>query len=246
MSKKDHMPIIDVTSLPNKAPTYDLHDLLEVGAHFGHHSRRWHPKMDEWIYGEKDGIHIFDLAKTAEQLTHAYNYAYQLGKEGKTLVFVGTKRQAREVIQNGAEQAGAMFITSRWLGGLLTNWGQVSKSLKRMIEIEEGLKSGKYEGYTKYERVQLEKEADRYARFFGGVRSLKKRPDALFVIDPNREKVVISEASVSNVPVIGLVDSNTDPRPIDLVIPANDDAVKSIEFFVNQIADGYAAGKKGK
>jgi small subunit ribosomal protein S2 len=240
------MPTIDVASLPHKAPDYDLHDLLEVGAHFGHESRRWHPKMDQWIYGEKDGVHIFDLAKTAEQLAHAYNYAYQLGAEGKTLVFVGTKRQAREVIQSAAEGAGAMYITSRWLGGLLTNWPQVSKSLQRMIEIEDGLKSGKYEGYTKYERVQLEKEADRLARFFGGVRSLKKRPDALFVIDPNREKVVIKEAIVSDVPVIGLVDTNTDPRPIDLVVPANDDAVRSIEYFVKQIADGYAAGKKGK
>lgn len=240
------MQTIDVASLPQKAPEFDLRELLEVGAHFGHESRRWHPKMSEWIYGEQDGVHIFDLAKTAEQLTHAYNYAYQLGAEGKTLVFVGTKRQAREVIQEAAEKAGAMYITSRWLGGLLTNWSQVSKSLKRMIEIQEGLKSNKYEGYTKYERVQLEKESDRLARFFGGVRSLTKRPDALFVIDPNREQVVIKEANVSDVPVIGLVDSNTDPRPIDLVVPANDDAVRSIEFFVNVIADGYAAGKKGK
>lgn len=240
------MTKIDVSSLPEKAPEYDLRELLDIGAHFGHQSKRWHPKMAEWIYDERDGVHIFDLAKTASQLQQAYNYAYNLGKMGKTLVFVGTKRQARDVISEVAAEHGVMHITSRWLGGLLTNWGQVQKSLKRMVEIEEGLKTGKYEGYTKYERVQLEKEADRLARFFRGIRELQDRPDALFIVDPSRENVATAEAQKTNTPIMALVDTNTDPRPIDIVIPANDDAVKSIQFFVNQIAEAYAAGKKGK
>lgn len=240
------MPHIDVTSLPQQAPEYDLRELLELGSHFGHKTKKWHPKMQEWIYDEHNGVHIFDLAKTATQLQHAYNYAYQLGKSGKTLVFVGTKRQAREVVKAAAEKAGAMYVNQRWLGGFLTNWEQVSQSLKQMIEIEKGLESGKYESYTKYERTQLEKEVERLGRFFGGIRNLKTKPDALFIIDPKREKVAIREAKLENVPVLALIDSNGDPRQVDLPIPANDDAVKSIEFITNQIAEAYAAGKNAK
>lgn len=237
---------IDFSKLPHHAPEFDLRDLLEIGAHFGHQSKRWHPKMAEWIYAERDGVHIFDLAKTAEQLTKAYNYAYELGKTGKKLVLIGTKRQARDVVQAAAIEHNVPYITSRWLGGLLTNWGQVSKSLKRMLDIEQGLEDGKFDSYTKYERVQLEKEADRLARFFRGIKNLKNRPDALFIVDPKRESVAAYEAHITDTPIIGLVDSNTDPRQIDVVIPANDDAVKSIEFFVNTIAEAYAAGQKAK
>lgn len=240
------MKQLDFTQLPSQAPEYDLAQLLELGAHFGHQAKRWHPKMAEWIYAERDGVHIFDLPKTAAQLQLAYNYAYQLGKTGKTLVMIGTKRQARDVVQAAATTHGVPYIVSRWLGGLLTNWSQVNKSQKRMLELEEGLKTGKFDGYTKYERVQLEKEVDRLARFFQGIRDLKNKPDALFVVDPGREKVAVAEATITDTPVIGLVDTNTDPRPVDVVIPANDDAVKSIEFFVNQVAEAYAAGRKAK
>lgn len=240
------MKQLDFTQLPSQAPEYDLAQLLELGAHFGHQAKRWHPKMAEWIYAERDGVHIFDLPKTAVQLQLAYNYAYQLGKTGKTLVMIGTKRQARDVVQAAATTHGVPYIVSRWLGGLLTNWSQVNKSQKRMLELEEGLKTGKFDGYTKYERVQLEKEVDRLARFFQGIRDLKNKPDALFVVDPGREKVAVAEATITDTPVIGLVDTNTDPRPVDVVIPANDDAVKSIEFFVNQVAEAYAAGRKAK
>lgn len=238
--------MIDVKSLPQQAPEYDLRELLEAGCHFGHQARRWHPKMAKWIYTEKDGVHIFDLAKTAEQLRHAYNYAYDLGAKGKTLVVVGTKKQAREIIKEQAAPAGVMSITSRWLGGLLTNWEQVSKSLRRMIEIETGLKEGKFDMYTKRERVLLDKERQRQERFFGGIRELKGKPDALFIIDPSREKVTVLEASRNNIPMVALIDSNTNPEPIDLPIPANDDAVKSIEFIVKAVIAGYVAGKRAK
>lgn len=235
-----------VTEVKSHAPEYDLTLLLEAGAHFGHQSRKWHPAMAEYIYMEKDGIHIFDLAKTAVQLQAAYDYAYDLGNKGKTLVFVATKRQAREIVKTAAEDAGAMYITARWLGGLLTNWEQVSKSLKRMIDIEEGLATDRFKGYTKFERNQMEKEQGRLERFFNGIKALKQRPDALFVIDPSREKNAVKEAESTGVPIIGLVDSNTDPRALTVAIPANDDAATSIEFIVKAVAEGYKAGKAAR
>ncbi len=238
--------MIDVAKLPQQAPEYDLRELLEAGCHFGHQARRWHPKMAKWIYTEKDGVHIFDLAKTAEQLRHAYNYVYDLGKNGKTLIVIGTKKQARDIIKEAAASTGVLTITSRWLGGLLTNWEQVNKSLRRMIEIETGLKEGKYDHYTKRERVLLDKERQRLERFFGGIRELKGKPDALFVVDPSREKVAVLEASRNNIPVIALIDSNTNPDKVDIEIPANDDAVKSIQYIVNAVVGGYMAGKKAK
>jgi small subunit ribosomal protein S2 len=236
----------DFSSLPQQAPEFDLRELLEAGCHFGHQSRRWHPRMAKWIYTEKDGVHIFDLAKTASQLQLAYNFAYDLGKKGKNLVIVGTKKQARDVIKEVAGPAGLMTITSRWLGGLLTNWEQVSKSLRRMIEIEKGLAEGKFDHYTKRERVLMDKERQRLERFFGGIRELKGKPDALFVVDPGREKVAVLEAGKVGLPIMALIDSNTNPEPIDIPIPANDDAVRSITFITKAVVDGYTAGKNAK
>ncbi len=233
----------DFSQLPDVAPDYDLRDLLAAGCHFGHQAGDWHPDMEPWIYFQQDGIHIFDLEKTAEQLKKAYNYFYQLGHDNKEVIFVGTKRQAEEVIREQAGQAGAHWIISRWLGGLLTNWKQVSKSLRRMIEIEEGLSSDEFEMYTKYEQMQLEKDAQRLARFFDGLRGLKQLPDAIFVIDPQRESVAVKEAKIVGIPVIGLVDTNTNPNEIDLVIPANDDGRESIKLIVTELAEAYQRGQ---
>lgn len=238
--------MIDTSKLENVAPEFDLRELLEAGCHFGHEGSKWHPNMAEWIYAQQDGVHIFDLEKTAAQLTQAYNYLYHLGKEGKDIIFVGTKRQAREIVKEKVQESGVMWIVSRWLGGLLTNWQQVGKSLKKMIEIEEGLKGDKYKMYTKFERTQLEKDAGRYARFFDGVRKLKNVPDALFVIDPAKEKIAVTEAEMMGVPVVALVDTNTDPKSVDLIIPANDDGRSSIEFIVGQLVDAYTKGKAAK
>jgi small subunit ribosomal protein S2 len=238
--------MLDVTALPKHAPEYDLQQLLEAGCHFGHQARRWHPAMKEWIYMEKEGVHIFDLAKTAQQLQTAYDFMFELGRTGKTVIFVGTKRQAREIVKTAADDAGALHITSRWLGGLFSNWDQVSKSLKRMMTIEEGLKTDAFKGYTKFERVQLEKEQNRLERFFAGIRSLKQLPDCIFVIDPSREKNALIEARLVGVPIIALIDSNADPRLVDLPIPANDDAVTSIQLIVNEMAKAYKAGKASK
>lgn len=234
---------IDFASLPDHSPEVSLEELLEAGCHFGHQARKWHPKMNKWIFTEKDGVHIFDLEKTAAQLKLAYNYAFDLGKNGKTLVIVGTKKQARDVIKEVVTPAGIMTITSRWLGGLLTNWEQVYKSLRRMLDIEKGLLENKFDGYTKRERVLLDKERQRLERFFGGIRELKGKPDALFIVDPGREGVVVLEASQVGVPMMALIDSNTDPTKIDLPVPANDDAVRSITAILTKIVEGYNAGK---
>lgn len=233
-------------NLPHHAPEYDLQALLEAGCHFGHKVSKWHPKMAEFIYGEQDGIHLFDLAKTASQLQLAYDFIFNLAKEGKTLLIVGTKKQAREIVKNAATEAGCFFINSRWMGGMLTNWTQISRSIKRMEEIRQGLETDKYKGYTKYERVQLEKEQNRLERFFVGLKGLKNRPDCIFVVDAKHDDLVVEEAQKENIPVLALVDSDTDPRPMEIAIPANDDAVKSIEFVVNQIAAAYKAGRAEK
>lgn len=237
---------IDFSSLPDKAPSYDLKQLLEAGCHFGHHTKKWHPMMAEWIHMEKDQIHIFDLAKTAKQLQLAYNYAYLLASQGKSLVIVGTKKQAKDIVRSVAMEAGMPYIASRWLGGTLTNWEQISKSIKTMIKIEKGLKEGEFAHLTKFERNQLDKQASRLSRFFDGLRDLKSTPDALFVIDPKKEKITITEALANEVPVVALIDTNSDPREVSLPIPANDDAVGSIELIVKAVAEGYKAGRASK
>lgn len=236
--------LFDLNALPDKAPDYDLTELFEAGCHFGHQVEKWNPKMKKYIFTQKGGVHIFDLEKTAAQLKLAYNAAYALGKNGKTLVVVGTKRQARETVAKTCSENGVPYIASRWLGGLMTNWDQVKKSLSRMTEIENGLQSGKFDRYTKYERLQLEKEQGRLERFFNGIRDLKQLPDALFIIDVRKEKNVINEANSMGVFTIGLVDSNSDPTKVDLPIPANDDGQKSLELIINTLVAGYTAGKK--
>lgn len=237
---------IDINDLPDKAPEYDLRELFDCGMHFGHQKAKWSPKMSEWLYMEKNGSHIFDLAKTADQLCLAYNYFYKLGKTGKTVIIVGTKRQASEVIDEVAEANKMLHITSRWLGGFLTNWDQVRGSLKRMLKLEKGLAEGEYSKYTKYEQVQLEKELSRLRRFFAGVAELKEMPEAILVIDPKREANAVREARAMGVKVVALTDSNTNPTGIDIVIPANDDAQKSIQFVVEQLTTAYLAGKSDK
>jgi small subunit ribosomal protein S2 len=244
--KEKDIYMLDTASLPDKAPDFDLLALLEAGAHFGHQKAKWSPKMAPYIYMEKDGVHIFDLEKTAAQLQVAYNFAYQLGKQGKTMIVVGTKRQAQEIVREAGATHKVMHITSRWLGGLLTNWDQVRLSIKRMNEIEKGLQTDAYKGYTKYEKVQLEKEMNRLNRFFGGVKELQGKPDCLFIIDPKREKNAVKEANIMGVPVIAMIDSNADPDLVDVAIPANDDAVKSIQYIVDAVIAGYQAGRKDK
>lgn len=234
--------------MASKSPQFDidLKALLEAGVHFGHQTQRWNPKMKKYIYDARDGVHIFDLVKTANQLQEVMQWAYELGKAGKTLIFVGTKRQAQEIVENIAKEAGAMYITTRWMGGFLTNWEQVNKSIAKMNSERRKLAEGKYDHYTKYERMQIQKDIDRLDRFFGGVSELKTRPDGLFIIDINEEKVASSEARQMGVKVAALVDTNGNPDNADMVVPANDDAVSSITILTKLVADAYAEGKKSK
>lgn len=224
----------------------DLKALLAAGVHFGHQTQRWNPKMKQYIYAARDGVHIFDLVKTAACLEKAMDFATQLGKEDKVLVMVGTKRQSQDIVKAAAQAAGAMYITTRWLGGLISNWEQVSKSINKMNALRKGLAEGKYDHYTKYERVQLQKDIDRLERFVGGVADLKRVPDALFVVDVNEEDVAVKEAADAKVPVMAIVDTNSDPERIAYPIPANDDAVSSLEIVTKLIAEAYAEGKSNR
>ncbi len=236
----------NLSSLPDKAPEYDLRDLLEAGCHFGHQRNKWNPKMEEYIYTDKKGVHVFDLAKTAQQLRLAYNYFYQLGKQGKKVIMVGTKRHAREVVEKVAQESGMMYIVSRWLGGFLTNWDQIKKSLESMIKMQVAFEAGEYNDLTKFEQSQLKKEIARLERFFEGIRDLKSYPDVIFVVDPVKEKIAVKEANLSNIPVVGIVDTNANPDLLTIPIPANDDATKSVAFIVEEIGKAYLSGSEAR
>ena len=223
-------------------PEIDIERMFELGCHLGHPVAKWHPKMAPFIYGAESGIHLFDLVKTAEQLQKASQLFFDIAKDNKQLLLVGTKRSTRDIIKQAAEQIGCFYINSRWMGGLLTNFEQLRKSIERMGQIETGLKTGQFDKYTKYERVQLEKEQTKLERFFIGLQGLKGKPDYIFVVDPQKEKIAVREANLTDVPVIALADSNADPRPLSLVIPANDDSAKSIQYVVDQLVAAYQAG----
>lgn len=218
--------------------------LLEAGCHFGHQAQRWCPKMAPYIYAERNGVHIFDLIQTAQRLQDAAQFAYELGKQNKNIVFIGTKRQAQEIVREEAIAAGAMYTTVRWLGGTITNWEQVKKSIDKLNRLKKDREEGKLEQmYTKRERVLIDKDIARLERFLGGISALNKEPDAIFVVDAAKEEGAVKEARVKGIPVIAIVDSNQDPTDINYVIPANDDAVRSIKVIVNAVAEAYKEGK---
>lgn len=214
--------------------TVSLQELFDSGCHLGHPREKWHPRMREWIYCEQDGIHLINLEKTAAQLEKARVRIQELKESGKSVVIVATKKQASELVHDLAEQSGMMYIINRWPGGLITNWEQVRRSIKRMNEIEQGLATDRFKDYTKYERMLLEKELARLERLFGGLKGLKNKPDALFVVDAQKEKNAVHEALKEKVELIAMVDTNTDPTGISLVIPTNDDAISAIRLIVSE------------
>lgn len=221
----------------------DLKELLEAGCHFGHQSRRWNPKMAKYIYATRDKVHIFDLAKTAKKLSEAMQYAYELGKTGKVLVFVGTKRQAQAIIKEEAGNIKAPFMSTRWIGGSVTNWEEIKKRIDKLHEMRQKKEAGEYSKYTKKENVLIDREIERLDRLFGGISDLDKIPDAIFIVDIHKEVAAVKEAKVKDLPIIAMVDSNSDPDLADYVIPVNDDAVRSIKLIVSKIAQAYAEGK---
>jgi small subunit ribosomal protein S2 len=224
-----------------------LRDLLEAGVHFGHQTRRWNPKMRPFIYGEKNGIHIIDIQITAKALVGAVRFVNTVAANGKPVLFVGTKRAAQKIVKEEAERSGQYFVNHRWLGGTLTNFQTVKQSIDRLLKLEKAFEEGRFDMLTKKEALQLTREMEKMQRTLGGIKNMKGLPGVVFVIDPKKEHIAVKEANKLGIPVVALCDTNCDPSGIDHVIPANDDAIKSIRLFTAAMAeaaiDGAAAGR---
>jgi small subunit ribosomal protein S2 len=220
-----------------------LKDLLEAGVHFGHQTKRWNPKMKQYIFGERNGIYIIDLAKTAKLFREAEQFASNLAADGRTILFVGTKRQAQDAIAEEAQRCGMYFVNQRWLGGLLTNFMTIQRSLTRLRDLEAMETDGRYDSLSKKEISQLEKEKKKLQKNLDGIRHMSRLPDALFVVDTRKEKIAVDEARKLKIPVIGIVDTNCDPDEVDYVIPGNDDALRAIRLFASKIADAVSGGR---
>lgn len=221
-----------------------VEELLDAGAHFGHQVRRWNPKMSEFIWANRDGVHIFDLMITKTKLEEACEYLYQAASQGKKIVMVGTKRQASEIVKEAAQKAGVFYVTERWMGGTITNWDQMKGRIKKLVDMKEKREKGEFKKYTKREQVLFDREIDRLERFFGGLVGLDRQPDVLFVIDTHKERIAVREAKNKKMVVVGMIDTNADPSVIDYVIPANDDAVRSIKLVVETVSKALEAGIK--
>lgn len=223
--------------------TISIKELLEAGVHFGHQTGRWNPKMQPFIFGEKNGVHIVDLQKTIRCFKEAVDFITSLAAQGKTILFVGTKGQARETIEEEARRCGMYWITNRWLGGLLTNFTTVQNSIKRYRELETKRDDGFYEKLSKKEVARLERERKKLEKNLRGIRDIDRCPDALFIVDSRQEAIAVQEAAKLNIPIIAIVDTNSDPDLIDYVIPGNDDALRSVQLFAGTVADAILAGK---
>jgi small subunit ribosomal protein S2 len=220
-----------------------MKDLLEAGVHFGHQTKRWNPKMKEYIFGERNGIYIIDLNKTVKLFRDAEEFVTNLAAEGKTILFVGTKRQAQDVIAEEAQRSGMYFINQRWLGGLLTNFQTIQRSLGRLRDIEAMATDGRYDTLSKKEIARSEKEKRKLLKNLEGIRQMSRLPDAVFIVDTRKEKIAVDEARKLKIPVIGIVDTNCDPDEVDYVIPGNDDALRAIRLFASRIADAVVNGR---
>jgi small subunit ribosomal protein S2 len=218
-------------------------DLLEAGVHFGHQTKRWNPKMKNYIFGERNGIYILDLGKTAKLLRDAETFVQDLAANGRTVLFVGTKRQAQDAIAEEAQRCGMFYVNQRWLGGLLTNFSTIQRSLGRLRDIEAMATDGRYDTLSKKEIARLEKEKKKLQKNLDGIRNMGNLPDALFVVDTRNEQIAVDEARKLKIPVIGIVDTNCDPDQVDFVIPGNDDALRAIRLFSARISDAVLEGR---
>ncbi len=225
------------------ATKVSLKDLLEAGAHFGHQARRWNPKMKDYLFGVRDGVHIFDLAKTKEGLEKAADFIKETAASGGQIIFVGTKRQAQAIIREEAKKAGMLFVDQRWLGGTITNWEEIKKRIERLLEMKEKKEKGEYKKYTKREQLLLDREINSLEKKLGGLVGLKDLPAVIFVVDTKTEEIAVKESNRKGVKVVAVVDSNSDPDLVDYVIPANDDAVGTIKLIVSVIGEAAAKGK---
>ena len=223
-----------------------MKQLLEAGVHFGHQTRRWNPKMAPYIFTERNGIYIIDLQKTVRKVEDAYNFVRSLSQEGKTMLFVGTKKQAQEAVRDEALRCNMFFVNERWLGGMLTNFQTIQRRVARLRYLEDMDSNDGFAGLHKKEVLQLRHEMERLQKFLGGIKLMNKLPGALFVIDPRKEEIAVQEARKLGIPVVGIVDTNCDPDLIDYVIPANDDAIRAVKLLTARMADAILEGRQGE
>ena len=222
-----------------------MKQLLEAGVHFGHQTRRWNPKMAEYIFTERNGIYIIDLQKTVKKLDDAYMFVRDLAANGENVLFVGTKKQAAESIREEAERAGAYYVNARWLGGMLTNFKTIRRRIERLAQLRKMQEDGTFERLPKKEVVKLELEIEKLEKFMGGIKDMNKLPGALFIVDPRKEHIAVAEAHKLGIPIVAIVDTNCDPDEIDYVIPGNDDAIRAVRLIASTMADAIIEGHQG-
>ena len=225
-------------------PVVTMKELLEAGVHFGHQTRRWNPKMEPYIFGSRNGIHIIDLQKTVQLMDVAYEFIRDTVAEGKTVLFVGTKKQAQEAIYEEATRCGMFYVNHRWLGGTLTNFHTIRKSIEKLKRLERLEESPEFQGLTKKELIKLTKKREKLRRNLGGIKDMEELPGAIFIVDPKREEIAVREARKVGIPIVAIVDTNCDPDLIDYVIPGNDDAIRAVRLFSSKIADAVLEGKR--
>ncbi len=223
-----------------------MKQLLEAGVHFGHQTRRWNPKMAPFIFTERNGIYIIDLQKTVKKVEEAYNFVRQIAEEGKTILFVGTKKQAQEAVKDEALRCNMYYVNERWLGGMLTNFQTIQKRIGRLRELEGMEENGIFDVLSKKEVLTLRHEMERLQKFLGGIKSMGKLPGALFIVDPRKERIAVAEARKLSIPIVGIVDTNCDPDEIDYVIPGNDDAIRAVKLLCGKMADAMLEGRQGE
>ena len=222
-----------------------MKQLLEAGVHFGHQTRRWNPKMAQYIFTERNGIYIIDLQKTVRKIDEAYAFVRDTAMQGKTILFVGTKKQAQESIESEAKRCNMYYVNNRWLGGMLTNFRTIQTRIRRLNDIDKMEQSGQFDLLPKKEVIQLKAEREKLEQNIGGIREMKKLPGALFVVDPRKEHIAVTEARILNIPIVAIVDTNCDPDEIDYVIPGNDDAIRAIRLISSVMANAIQEGKQG-
>ena len=222
-----------------------MKQLLEAGVHFGHQTRRWNPKMAEYIYTERNGIYIIDLQKSVGMVDDAYNAVKDIVADGGTILFVGTKKQAQDAVKTEAERCGMFYVNERWLGGMLTNFKTIQTRINRLKEIETMSEDGTFDVLPKKEVIALKKEWEKLEKNLGGIKNMKKAPDAIFVVDPKKERICVQEAHILGIPLIGIADTNCDPEELDYVIPGNDDAIRAVKLIVSKMADAVIEANQG-
>ena len=228
------------------ASVVSMKQLLEAGVHFGHQTRRWNPKMAPYIFTERNGIYIIDLQKTVKKLEEAYNFVRELSAEGKSVLFVGTKKQAQDSVKEEALRAGAYYVNARWLGGMLTNFTTIRRRIERLNQLRVMESDGTFELLPKKEVIKLNLEIEKLEKFLGGIKDMTKMPGALFIVDPRKERIAVSEAKKLNIPIVAIVDTNCDPDEIDYVIPGNDDAIRAVKLIAGIMANAVIEGKEGQ